>query len=163
LETAIRQHLFDGITDKHCMLLCIHWLITPTPMFHETKFRTWNVSNILGKHPHRAPSGGSGRRRRDGPRLGPGDLKTESPCPRLSSLFVRLDVSDHFVLEHLPHGLLDLLEEDLRNPTAQGVDRVQELGLDGVEQRLEHVVLEGKLQDRESLSRVSSDPNAISI
>lgn len=54
----------------------------------------------------------------------------------------------HFVLEHLPHGLLYLLEEDLRDATTQGVHRVQELGLDRVEQRLEHVVFEGKLQEQ---------------
>lgn len=60
-------------------------------------------------------------------------------------LFVRSDVSDHFVLKHLPHGLFYLLEEDLRNPTTQGVDCVQELGLDWEEQRLEHVVLKGKI------------------
>lgn len=63
-------------------------------------------------------------------------------------LFVRSDVSDHFVLKHLPHGLFYLLEEDLRNPTTQGVDCVQELGLDWEEQRLEHVVLKGKLQEQ---------------
>lgn len=61
---------------------------------------------------------------------------------------MRPDVSDHFVLKQLLHGLLYLLEEDLRNATAQGVDCVQELGLDGVEQRLEHVVLKGKLQEQ---------------
>lgn len=61
---------------------------------------------------------------------------------------MRSDVSDHFLLKHLPHGLFYLLEEDLRNPTTQGVDCVQELGLDGVEQRLEHVVLKGKLQEQ---------------
>lgn len=55
-------------------------------------------------------------------------------------------MSDHFLLKQLPHGLFYLLEEDLRNATTQGVDGVQELGLDGVEQRLEHVVLKGKLQ-----------------
>lgn len=64
----------------------------------------------------------------------------------LHQLFVRSDMSDHFLLKHLPHGLFYLLEEDLRNPTTQGVDGVQELGLDGVEQWLEHVVLKGKLQ-----------------
>lgn len=58
---------------------------------------------------------------------------------------MRLDVSDHFILKRLPHGLFYLLEEDLRNPATQGVDCVQELGLDGVEQRLEHVVLKGKI------------------
>lgn len=55
-------------------------------------------------------------------------------------------MSDHFLLKQLPHCLFYLLEEDLRNPTTQGVDGVKELGLDGVEQRLEHVVLKGKLQ-----------------
>lgn len=54
-------------------------------------------------------------------------------------------MSNHSLFKHFPHGLFDLLEEDLRNPTTQGVDRVQELGLDGVEERLEHVVLKGKL------------------
>lgn len=49
-------------------------------------------------------------------------------------------------LKHLPHGLLYLLEEDLRDPAAQGVNGVQELGLDGVKERLEHVVFKGKLQ-----------------
>lgn len=47
---------------------------------------------------------------------------------------MRLDVSDHFLLKHLPHSLFYLLEEDLRNPTTQGVDGVQELGLDRVEE-----------------------------
>ena len=79
---------------------------------------------------------------------------------------MRFDVSHHFLLKHLLHRLFYLLEEHLRNPTAQRVHRVQELGLDGVEQRLEHVVLKGKLQrtkkkEKESLSRVSSDPKAI--
>lgn len=64
---------------------------------------------------------------------------------RLQSLDVT-DVAHHFGFKHLPHGLLYLLEEDLRDPAAQGVDGVQELGLDGVEERLEHVVLKGKLQ-----------------
>lgn len=59
---------------------------------------------------------------------------------------MRPDMANHFVLKHLPHCLFDLLEEDLRDPTAQCVDRVQELGLDGVEERLEHVLLKGKLQ-----------------
>lgn len=67
-------------------------------------------------------------------------------CRISHRLFVLFDVSDHFVLKHLPHGLFYLLEEDLRDPPTQRVDRVQELGLDGVEQRLEHVVLEGILQ-----------------
>lgn len=67
-------------------------------------------------------------------------------CPISHRLVVLFDVSDHFVLKHLPHGLFYLLEEDLRDPPTQRVDRVQELGLDGVEQRLEHVVLEGILQ-----------------
>ncbi len=66
----------------------------------------------------------------------------------LQLLFVLSDVSNHFILENFPHSLFDLLEKDLRNPTAQGVDCVQELCLDGVEQRLEHVVLEGKLQEQ---------------
>lgn len=56
------------------------------------------------------------------------------------------DVSHNFGLKHLPHGLLYLLEEDLRDPAAQCVDGVQELGLDGVKERLEHVVFKGKLQ-----------------
>lgn len=87
-------------------------------------------------------AGGTHDPQRDGP-----------PCCRIKRgvcfshrLFVLFDVSDHFVLKHLPHGLFYLLEEDLGNPPTQGVDRVQELGLDGVEQRLEHVVLEGILQ-----------------
>lgn len=63
-------------------------------------------------------------------------------------LFVRSGVSDYFLLKHLLHGLFYLPEEDLRNPTTQGVDRVQELGLDGVEQRLEHVVIKGKLGEQ---------------
>lgn len=58
-------------------------------------------------------------------------------------------VSDHFVLKHLLHGLFYLLEKDLRDPTTQGVDRVQELGLDRIEEGLKHVVLEWKLQDRD--------------
>lgn len=56
------------------------------------------------------------------------------------------DVSDHLLLENLPQSLFYLLEEDLRDPTTQGVDGVQELGLDGVEERVEHVVLEGELR-----------------
>lgn len=67
------------------------------------------------------------------------------------------DVADHFVLKHLPHCLFDLLEEDLGNPTTERVDRLQELGLDGVEERLEHVVLKGKLQRRRH--RPMSVPN----
>lgn len=55
-------------------------------------------------------------------------------------------MTDHFILIYLSHSLFNLLEENLWNPTAQSVDRVQELGLNGVEQGLEHVVLEGKLQ-----------------
>lgn len=79
------------------------------------------------------------------------DAMTHNPkldwhCPFLRGLFVRPDVVDHSLLKHLLHGLFYLLEEDLRDPTAQGVDRVQELGLDGVEEGLEHVVLKGKLQ-----------------
>lgn len=66
----------------------------------------------------------------------------------LHQLFMWPDVADHFVLKHLPHCLFDLLEEDLGNPTTERVDRLQELGLDGVEERLEHVVLKGKLQRR---------------
>lgn len=74
-------------------------------------------------------------------------------------------MSDDFGLKHLPHGLLDLLEEDLRDPAAQGVDGVQELGLDGVEKRLEHVVLKGKLQGQRHffLSCVSFNPQAVSV
>lgn len=56
------------------------------------------------------------------------------------------DVSDHLLLENLPQSLFYLLEEDLGDPPTQGVDGVQELGLDGVEERVEHVVLEGKLR-----------------
>lgn len=54
-------------------------------------------------------------------------------------------MTDHFILIYLPHSLFNLLEENLWNPTTQSVDRVQELGLNGVEQGLEHVVLEGKV------------------
>ena len=79
------------------------------------------------------------------------------------SLFVRFNMSDHFVLKHLLHGLFYLLEEDLRNPTTQSVDCVQELRLDRVEQRLEHVVLKGKLQEHSHCPCVSSDPKAISV
>lgn len=61
------------------------------------------------------------------------------------TLFVRPDMSNHLLFKHFPHGLFYLLEEDLRNSATQRVDRVQELGLDGVEKRLEHVVLKGKL------------------
>lgn len=64
----------------------------------------------------------------------------------LHQLFVRFGVTDHFLFKHLFHGFFYLLEKDLRNPATQGVDCVQELGLDGVEERLEHVVLKGKLQ-----------------
>lgn len=67
------------------------------------------------------------------------------------------DVSDHLLLENLPQRLLDLLEEDLRDPSAQGVDGVQEPGLYGVEQRVEHVVLEGKLQGHKQRRRLRSD------
>lgn len=56
------------------------------------------------------------------------------------------DVSHNFGLKHLPHGLLYLLEEDLWDPAAQGVDGAQELCLNGVKERLEHVVLKRKLQ-----------------
>lgn len=55
---------------------------------------------------------------------------------------------DHLLFKHVPHGLFYLLEENLRNPTTQGVDRVQKPGLDGVEERLEHVVVKGKLQEQ---------------
>ena len=58
---------------------------------------------------------------------------------------MRSHMADHFQLVHFPHGLLHLLEEHLRYATTQGVDRVQKLGLDGVEQRLEEVVLQWKL------------------
>lgn len=44
------------------------------------------------------------------------------------------NVSHNVGLKHLPHGLLYLLEEDLRDPAALGVDSVQELGLDGVKE-----------------------------
>lgn len=67
------------------------------------------------------------------------------------------DVSDHFFLENLPQSLFYLLEEDLRDPPTQGVDSVQELGLYGVEQRVEHVVLEGKLQEQKQRWRFRSD------
>lgn len=80
---------------------------------------------------------------------------------RLQSLDVA-DVSHHFGLKHLPHGLLDLLEEDLRDPATQGVDGVQELGLDGVEERLEHVVLKGKLQGQKH-SCVFFPPSRVSF
>lgn len=67
------------------------------------------------------------------------------------------DVSDHLLLKNLPQSLFYLLEEDLRDPSTQGVDGVQEFGLYGVEQRVEHVVLEGKLQEQEQRRRVPSD------
>ena len=54
-------------------------------------------------------------------------------------------MTDHFLLVHGPHGLLYLFEKHLGNPTTQGVDSVQKLGLEGIEQRLEHVVLKGVL------------------
>lgn len=71
-------------------------------------------------------------------------LSDEELCPQ--SLDVT-NVSHDSGLKHLPHGLLYLLEEDLRDPAAQGVDGVQELSLDGVKERLQHVVLKGKLQE----------------
>lgn len=61
------------------------------------------------------------------------------------------NVSHNVGLKNLPHGLFYLLEEDLRDPAALGVDGVQELGLDGVKERLEHVVFKGKLQGRKSI------------
>lgn len=64
----------------------------------------------------------------------------------LYHLFVWFGMSDHFLFKHLLHSLFYPLEKDLRNPATQGVDCVQELGLDGVEERLEHVVFKGKLQ-----------------
>lgn len=66
-------------------------------------------------------------------------------------------MSDHLLLENLPQSLFYLLKEDLRDPSTQGVDRVQELGLDGVEQRVEHVVLEGKLQEEKQSCCFGSD------
>lgn len=59
---------------------------------------------------------------------------------------VSSDFAHHFLLKYLPHCLFYLLEENLRNPTAQGVNRVQELGLDGIEEWLEHVVFKRELQ-----------------
>lgn len=60
-------------------------------------------------------------------------LSDKTGSPFIHRLFVWSDMPDHFVLKHLSHGLFYLLEEDLRNPSTQGVDCVQELGLDGVE------------------------------
>lgn len=60
-------------------------------------------------------------------------------------------MSDDILLKDLPHGLFYLLEEDLWDPTTQGVDRVQEFGLDGIEQRLEHVVIKGELQQHHTV------------
>jgi hypothetical protein len=57
-------------------------------------------------------------------------------------------MTDHFLLVHGPHGLFHLFEEHLGNPTTQGVDCVQKLGLEGIEQRLEQVVLKGVLRNR---------------
>lgn len=73
------------------------------------------------------------------------------------------DVSDHLLLENLPQSLFYLLEEDLGDPTTQGVDGVQELGLDGVEERVEHVVLEGKLRggNRRFSRDVAPEPGRI--
>lgn len=59
--------------------------------------------------------------------------------------FARSHVAHHFLLKHLLHCLFYLLEKDLGDPTAQSVDRVQELVLDGIEERLEHVVLKGEI------------------
>ena len=67
------------------------------------------------------------------------------------------DVSDHLLLKNLPQSLFYLLEEDLRDASTQGVDGVQELGLYGVEQRVEHVVLKGKLQEQKQRRRFRSD------
>lgn len=86
------------------------------------------------------------------------DLRIHRDTHFLHQLFMWPDVADHFVLKHLPHCLFDLLEEDLGNPTTERVDRVQELGLDGVEERLEHVVLKGKLQRRRHQPMSVSNP-----
>lgn len=70
---------------------------------------------------------------------------------------VQPDMSDHLLLKNLPQSLFYLLKEDLRDPSTQGVDRVQELRLDGVEQRVEHIVLKGKLQEQKQSCWFGSD------
>lgn len=55
-------------------------------------------------------------------------------------------VNDHFLFVQRLHGLFDLFEENLWYPATQCVDRVQELCLEWVEQRLEYVVFKGKLK-----------------
>lgn len=73
------------------------------------------------------------------------------------------EVSHHLLLENLPQSLFYLLEEDLRDASTQGVDGVQELGLDGVEERVEHVVLEGKLQEEEQRRCFRSDRTRLGL
>lgn len=145
-------NLFCGITDQHCMLLSIHRLFTdhvytiPGPTRGQTQGRL-SVWEMLAWHNN--PQQGSPLCRQ---------IK-QSKVLFVHNLFVWSHMSDHFLLKQLPHGLFYLLEEDLRNPTTQGVDGVQELGLDGVEQRLEHVVLKGKLQGQRHFPMSVLTPN----
>ena len=52
----------------------------------------------------------------------------------LVGLFAWFDVADHFFIKNLLDCFFNLLEKDLWNPPTQGVDGVQELGLDGIEE-----------------------------
>lgn len=130
---ATKTNLFCGITDQHCMLSLYTQAYYPSPQDHHVHktLIPGGAEKTASTHPPASFQEASMLRRESGVSI---------------KLLVRPDVTHHFILKHFLHRLFYLLEEDLRNPTAQGVDSVQEFGLNGVEEWLEHVVLKGKLQ-----------------
>lgn len=146
-KTAIRQtYSTASLTSTVCVSVYIGLLPIPSLKDHNVhKTRKCHVLNTLQTLSHQFYLGEAGMTHNP-QQDGPWCCQTKQKVLSLHQLLVWSDMSDHFLLKHLLHGLFYLLEEDLRNPTTQGVDCVQELGLYGVEERLEHVVLKGKLQ-----------------
>lgn len=62
-------------------------------------------------------------------------------------------MDDDVFLVSPSHGLLNLLQKDLRNSSTQSVHCLQELQLERIVHGLEEIVLKGKLKEKAHVSK----------